>query len=1006
MHMRWQIKRFIRVLVVVVLFCIPAAYGAMKSSKPVAIDRVQLVTKQIALLKERYSQAKVDLSELQKQHDTQFSQIVLGVASKRILDKARLELAVDQSKQESIEIEMADTQQNIAWLEKNIQEIENQLNLLGIFGLKVAKNELANIQELQKNLQYKQHLLELEKERMSYLKDLQGLERNILTLKKKNQERLSAILKSNQMLNLKQQQVKEELAYQELQNHWLQQLALLRERLSSLDPVKQHHDYIAIERDIYVANENANYAYVQALIARYRDQNQQMKFAFFHDGNSVGLLNEISDQVVALSKQLTRLNDVIHSHRETLKTHIDTLSKKRVLSPVTRKYIARLGQVLAEYDHSATALSSLNKSLSSFRHSIDKALQAELASRQGFPSFGIKTFLDLGKELLLVPALTFHIVKSLTGNLLKGVQQTTLVGWVIFAMAQSLILFSFWEVRKIVKKALQKPSEWRGKINSKWLTLEWLNHNFIEFAIVGNLIGIMYFFNVTSKNYIFIVYLAFVWMIFKSSMTLARVCLIETTHSTTGHDVKLFNRLKWLIIVGGIVTSLTVFVHQLPLIYELKTLFDRLFLSFLMLVSLVLLRYWDVFPNMILSHIDSSHPYLQKSIRLIGFIIPLLIFINSLIGVFGYVNLIMTVSGYEGIFLIVLIAYLILRGLLSDTIEQLSKLLIQYSSNGWLWSEAFLKPLDKLLRIALFLLSCSVLFLLYGWDKQSTIVMRFNKLLHYKLAHFLNADITPLGIIQLLIVVAIFYWSAKWSREFVYRLLRSRMRDMGLRNSIAILTQYTVVVVGMFLCLQVLGIDLLAITYIVTALAFGVGLGLRDLVNNFASGFLILLERPLRVGDFVEVNGVEGEVINIGGRAVTVRDWDNKDMVIPNSDIFNKPFTNLTYKDSIVRCLQYIKISRHDNPHEISVLIQSILEDDSNVLKDPSPEVFIKHMTEFFIEFELRFYVNVRLVKSRVGVASALLMRVWDEFSKRGIKPPYPKQEILFENMTAPYSRA
>src|SRR5438445_12008467 len=121
---------------------------------------------------------------------------------------------------------------------------------------------------------------------------------------------------------------------------------------------------------------------------------------------------------------------------------------------------------------------------------------------------------------------------------------------------------------------------------------------------------------------------------------------------------------------------------------------------------------------------ESQHPYLQKSIRLIGILVPILIFGNAVIGLLGFVNLIMTVSWYEGIFLIVLIGYLILRGLLSDGMEQLSRLMIQYVKNGWLWTEAFLKPLDKILRICLFLIGWGVLFILYGWDKQSPIVGR------------------------------------------------------------------------------------------------------------------------------------------------------------------------------------------------------------------------------------------------------------------------------------------
>src|SRR3990167_11528595 len=107
---------------------------------------------------------------------------------------------------------------------------------------------------------------------------------------------------------------------------------------------------------------------------------------------------------------------------------------------------------------------------------------------------------------------------------------------------------------------------------------------------------------------------------------------------------------------------------------------------------------------------------------------------------------------------------------------------------------------------------------------------------------------------------------------------------------------------GIFFSLRVLGIDLGALTTIAAAFAFGIGLGLRDLANNFASGFLILLERPIRVGDIVSIENTEGKVMHIGSRAVTIRTWDNADLVVPNTEIFNKSFTNWTFKDNVVRC--------------------------------------------------------------------------------------------------------
>lgn len=973
--------------------------GHAQAASEGSIDRIQLVTEQINLLKNRLSQADTELASLQQ--DEQISQLALEKASKNLVDKASLDISVAKSNLESINIELTDSQQTSSWLEKNITEIENQLNILNIFGLKSAPSDLANVQEYRADLKYQQKLLLLEKSRVKYLQQLQNSASAILAQRNDRFNHLNALLKSRKMLHIKQQQVKDELAYQEQQNHWLEQLNVLYAKLAKVDPGQSKADYSALERDIFYANENANFAYLQSLIARYKDQIQQMRLAVYKS-NSISLLNEIGNQVQTLTKQINRLDGVLNSRIGLLQKHISYLSHRKRGDQIFDAYIKRLSALEVQYKTSEKALDNLNQSLSDFRKTLDHALQNELSARQGFPTFGTKMLMDLGKELLLVPALSFQVIKSLSNHLVKAFYSSGVLFWSLFVFAESILLVAFLFLRKLLNQLFERPAKWHDQINSKWLSLQTLRRSYIDLLLIGNVIGIMYFFEVPLQNYIFVMYLAAVWLITKSLLIILRICLVETTHDTSGHDVRLFRRLKWIILFGGIITALTAFVHQLPLIYELKTLCDRLFLFMLLIISLLLLRSSDVVPNLIVSNMESQHPYLQKSIRLLGVLIPVLLLVNSIIGMFGFVNLVMTISWYEGIFIIVLIGYLIVRGLLSDGMEQVSRMMIQYVNNGWLWTEAFLKPLDKVLRITLFFTAFAVLFLLYGWDKQSPMVQRLTGLLHYQLASVLNTTITPISIIELLVVISIFYWTSRWVREFVYRMLLSRTKDMGIRNSIAILSQYCVVIVGVFICLRVLGIDLRALTFVAGAFAFGVGLGLRDLANNFASGFLLLLERPLRVGDIVNISGYEGEVTHIGGRAVMIRTWDHMELVVPNAEIFNKPFTNWTAQDNIVRTLAQIKISRYDNPHKVKVIIQNVLAGYKEILKEPIPEVILKEISDTLMELEMRYYVNIRQVKSRVSVLSAVLMNIWDAFAQHGIKPPYPQHEVFLRNVNQP----
>ncbi len=964
----------------------------------VDIDRIQLVTQQITLLKSRLNQGEVEFKQLQAKLDEDISPLVLEKASKNLLDKAALDISVTKSNLDGINIELADSRQTITWLEKNIQEIENHLNVLNIFGVKISHNEVVNSESLRSNLHYQQRLLQLEKIRLKSLQALQAVSKNLLSLKKDKQNRLNTILNSRKILHLKQQQMHEELAFQREQNQWLLQLNGLYARIAKIDPAQSKSLYTSLERDIFYTNESANFAYTQSLVARYTDQIQQMKLAISRD-NSISLLNDIGDQVMLLAKQVNRLDEVIQSRVSVMRRHITYLSPKLSKDPGLTSYIARLTSLETRYKASDIILTDLSKNLATFRVTVDRALQTELSSRQGLPNLGMKTLVNLGKEMLLIPGLSYQVVKSLYLHVIYALHATSVLWWSLFAVLELAWVSLFVFFGRWLTRLQNRPSSWHDQINSKWLSSQCLRRNLIDLALIGNVLGALFVLGIPNQYFMFIIYFSFVWLAFKSIITVAKICLVETTHDT-GHDMLLYSRLKWFILAGGVITALTVFLHQLPLIYEIKAIFNQLFLLLMMMVSLLLLRSWHVVPNLILSGAENRHPYLQKSIRLIWVLIPILMFGNSAIGLLGFVNLIMTVSWYEGVFLLVLIGYLVLRGLLSDGMEQVSRLTIQYVHNGWLLTEAFLKPIDKLLRMALLLTSGAVLFLLYGWDQQSPIVERLTRLLHYHLVHALNTTFTPLNIIELFIMVSVFYWTAKWTREFVYRMLTSRTSDMGIRNSIAILSQYSVVLLGGFICLRVMGIDLSALAFVASMFAFGIGFGLRDLANNFVCGFLILLERPLRVGDIVNINGIEGEVTNIGSRAVTVKTWDFMELVVPNAEIFNKSFTNWTAKDNIVRSVVTIKISRYDNPHAVCTIIQQVLGLQKDVLKDPPAEVFLKDMSDTLMEFEVRYFVNIRQVKSRVSVISSFLMNIWDEFAAHGIKPPYPQQEIFIRNET------
>lgn len=745
---------------------------------------------------------------------------------------------------------------------------------------------------------------------------------------------------------------------------------------------KNKEAYAHLESEIFFANENVNFTYLQMLVARYQDQMHQFKIVVSR-GNSITLLNKVSDQVQVLAKQLQRVNELLNAR-------IFILDKKMKAQAVSKE-VSQLQGLSNQYKSELNTIAQLNQQLFNFRSVLDKALQTELSLRQGLPGMGGQGWLDMGAELLIVPRLTYHLMVSIGRGIADTVMSEASLFWVLFAMLELSWIGAYYAIKRFFRKHVSVIKRHAAShIDVKQLALQVGSHCLLGATVLANLMTVFILCKLPFANYSFVLNLGLIILLFKGLITTARLSLVETLQDRAGQDVRLYQRLKWTFFVGGVVTVLTVFVNQLPVIYELKDLFDRMFLVFLFVVSVLLLRSREMLPQLIVAHIDEAHFYVRRMVRLFSLLIPLIFMVNSMVGLCGYVNLVLTMSWYEGIFLMLLVGYLVIRGLLSEGLMWLSDWAIRMSANGWLWTEAFLKPIDKVVRAGLFLSFWAVLFLLYGWDRQSPVVERLYKLLHYHVVDVLNTTITPIAIIEVLVVMSFLFWAARWTREFVFRILATRTRDMGVRNSIAMFSQYAMITVGILICLRVLGIDFKALAVVAGMFAFGVGLGLRDLVNNFACGFLLLIERPLKVGDIVVIEGQEGEVIHIGGRAVTIRTFDHMEMMVPNSEVFNKSFINWTAKDTIVRTVIDMKINRHDNPHQIQSIIHDVLRNFKEVLTDPVPEVFLKELNDSLSEFEVRYYINVRHVRSRVWMRSEILFAIWDAFEKAGIEAPYP----------------
>jgi len=156
-----------------------------------------------------------------------------------------------------------------------------------------------------------------------------------------------------------------------------------------------------------------------------------------------------------------------------------------------------------------------------------------------------------------------------------------------------------------------------------------------------------------------------------------------------------------------------------------------------------------------------------------------------------------------------------------------------------------------------------------------------------------KTPITLEGIFYFLIsILLLLYLTDKFQKKVVNKILVKSKIDIGVSESIGTIFRYIVITIGLFVIVQTAGLDLSALGFVAGALGVGIGFGLQGITNNFISGLIILFERPVKVGDRIDVGNISGDVVNIAARATTVVTNDNISIIIPNSEFINYQKTN------------------------------------------------------------------------------------------------------------------
>jgi small-conductance mechanosensitive channel len=204
------------------------------------------------------------------------------------------------------------------------------------------------------------------------------------------------------------------------------------------------------------------------------------------------------------------------------------------------------------------------------------------------------------------------------------------------------------------------------------------------------------------------------------------------------------------------------------------------------------------------------------------------------------------------------------------------------------------------------------------------------------------------------------------------------------------LLRYAIIFVGFILAVLVLGVNLDRVTVLGGAFGIGVGFGLQNVVNNFVSGLIVLFERPVRVGDAVQIGDVQGEVRRIGIRSSTVRSWDGAEVVVPNSMLVSDKVTNWTPTDRRRRINIPVNVAYGSAPDDVLKVLGSVAQQNSALLPAPMPQSLFLGFGDYALRFELRVWTDrldrIDALRTELGVA------VYGALREAGIAIPVTRE--------------
>lgn len=255
-------------------------------------------------------------------------------------------------------------------------------------------------------------------------------------------------------------------------------------------------------------------------------------------------------------------------------------------------------------------------------------------------------------------------------------------------------------------------------------------------------------------------------------------------------------------------------------------------------------------------------------------------------------------------------------------------------------------------------------------------------------------DITVGKIVAVLLLLIFGYLGSRALGYFLGRRLAATRLGPDEIHILKRVTFFGLIVIVVMMALGLLGIPLTAFAFATGAIAIGVGFGAQNIINNFISGWILMAERPIRIGDYIEIDSTYGAVESIGNRSTRIRRADGVHLLVPNSVLLERTVVNWTLIDMEVRTTVRVGVAYGSPVGKVADLILQAVTEQAEVKKEPKPGVVFEDFGDSSLVFDAYFWCDVSGEKFLRDIRSAIRFRICELFEQNGIVIAFPQRDV------------